>query len=375
MRQLLPALLVAACSPPEPELNREPACRHTGHGAALTWTIPVKDRVLLDAWCATVGPPVIRLAGDSTTTTRPDSVVVIAWNVHIGGGNLEALVRDLRQGRFTNGEPVQHFVVLLQEALRIADTLPTVSPGEVPDRVVDVNEGDGTRSDVVRTAATLGLALVYVPSMRNGATHAEDRGNAILSSLPLSRPFAVELPFERQRRVSVGASIQLADTTILVTSVHFENRSRELLNSFGGGRLRQATAMVRALPTDAPVILGGDLNTWFLRDAELTLRLLQRNFPSTPSIEIGATYSLFGLGRTTDHLFFRLPRDWHATFRRINDMYGSDHYPVIGVAAYARARQADSTSLSLSALRPAAGRCCRSAGSDANQPGYHSSTD
>ena len=48
--------------------------------------------------------------------------------------------------------------------------------------------------------------------MRNGNTSenpASDRGSAILSTLPLSEPIAVELPGERQRRVAIIATIAL----------------------------------------------------------------------------------------------------------------------------------------------------------------------
>ena len=70
--------------------------------------------------------------------------------------------------------------------------------------------------DIVAISRELGLSLIYVPSMRNGGSPddpAEDRGNAILSTLPLSEPVAVELPGERQRRVVIiakAASISVA---------------------------------------------------------------------------------------------------------------------------------------------------------------------
>ena len=51
--------------------------------------------------------------------------------------------------------------------------------------------------------------MLYAPSMRNGesAGGGEDRGNAIVSTLPLADPTVIELPLERQRRVVVAASI------------------------------------------------------------------------------------------------------------------------------------------------------------------------
>ena len=62
--------------------------------------------------------------------------------------------------------------------------------------------------DIDDHAATLGLSMLYVPSMRNGPELREDRGNAIISTEPLLDPFALELPLARQRRVALGAAIR-----------------------------------------------------------------------------------------------------------------------------------------------------------------------
>jgi hypothetical protein len=31
-----------------------------------------------------------------------------------------------------------------------------------------------------------------------------------------------------------------------------------------------------------------------------------------------------------DYLFFNLPQDWSASTQRLDDRFGSDHYPVLG---------------------------------------------
>jgi len=285
------------------------------------------NRAALDAWCATVGTPAIDTTGAIPRSAPPDSFAIVAWNVHVGGGNLDRFVQDLREGRLTNGRQVENFVLLIQEALRTSDSLPPVRPDEVPDRIVAFDQRDSTRTDIVEAARRLGLAYIYVPSMRNG-TADEDRGNAILSTIPLRHALAIELPLERQRRVTVAASIEVADTTFAVVSVHLENVSSDLLMSFGSGRLRQAAALMRVLRRNTPTIIGGDLNTWFAESGEPALRFMREYFPRSPDVEIGATHR--GYGRTTDHLFFRLPPGWRASYGRVNDAYGSDHYPVLG---------------------------------------------
>jgi endonuclease/exonuclease/phosphatase (EEP) superfamily protein YafD len=75
-----------------------------------------------------------------------------------------------------------------------------------------------------------------------------------------------------------------------------------------------------------PLILGGDFNTWsgFLDQAYLTLA---RRFPATRVVDRRATFR--GLLRL-DHLFFRLEPGWTAGFRRADERFGSDHFPLVG---------------------------------------------
>ena len=187
------------------------------HGQPLTvavdWRLPDNrdNHAPLLARCRAVGPAVIDAlpAADIVPGASATAVLTIAtWNTHVGGGDVRAFVAALRSGALTSGEPVR--------ALR------AVPPGSVPAR--DGHPADrsrrrgrrqaprriaalGPREDVVSAAASLGLALSYVPSTRNGADDVEDRGNAILSTLPLSGFAAVELPFGRYRRVAVAATI------------------------------------------------------------------------------------------------------------------------------------------------------------------------
>ena len=172
----------------------------------------------------------------------------------------------------------------------------------------------------------LGLSLIYVPSMRNGASAddpAEDRGSAILSTLPLSEPIAIELPGERQRRVVIiarAASVSLA-------VVH--------LDALGGGRrLRmfwtpwmrdvQVRSTAGLLP-EGPLVIGADLNTWHGRD-ELAARFLGDLFRATP-----LSVDRHGLGlRVLDYMFFRAGPDRRARYRQVEHRYGSDHRPLVG---------------------------------------------
>jgi endonuclease/exonuclease/phosphatase family metal-dependent hydrolase len=288
------------------------------------------------AWCDAVGP-VLTLAG--VPTTEPvDELVVVTWNIHVGGGDLVRFVDDLRRGDVT-GRPTATFVLLLQEAYRAGGEVPSPPPQRL---VAPIREAppSGERLDIAEIARRLGLHLFYAPSMPNGATAAdapaEDRGNAILSTLPLAELAAVELPFEVQRRVAVAATIggvtqRGARWTLRLASGHLDTRSRwsRVLDSFGTGRGRQANALGSWLEGDA-VLLGADLNTWgpgFLEDA---LEILYRRFPqSVRGSE--ATYNAGGvLGRRLDHLLYRLPSG-RVDVQRVASRYGSDHHPLVGV--------------------------------------------
>jgi endonuclease/exonuclease/phosphatase (EEP) superfamily protein YafD len=180
--------------------------------------------------------------------------------------------------------------------------------------------------DIVRVSGDLSASLIYVPSMRNGASAAdaaEDRGSAIVSTLPLFNPVAVELPGERQRRVMITAQIG----SFSVAVVHLDalggwNRLRLFWTPWmRNAQLRSAVSM---LP-DGPLVVGADLNTWHGRD-ELSARSLERAFRTTP-----LAVERQGLGlRVLDYMFFRAAPPQRARYHQVARRYGSDHRPLVG---------------------------------------------
>jgi endonuclease/exonuclease/phosphatase family metal-dependent hydrolase len=177
--------------------------------------------------------------------------------------------------------------------------------------------------------------------MRNGPTGStaipEDRGNAILSTLPLSDFTAIELPFEIYRRVNAAANVRgvTSDGTpwkLTLASVHLATRTGfpRYFVSAGTGRLRQAKATVAALP-ESNVVLGGDFNTWALGSIEGALHHIRRFYRQPEKLDRKGTTKLkFFPDRRIDYIFFRLPAGRTAWYHRIDDAYGSDHYPLIG---------------------------------------------
>jgi endonuclease/exonuclease/phosphatase family metal-dependent hydrolase len=314
----------------------EPTCRESPGSNGIRWTRgPEADRAQLDRWCAAVGAPLLRPASRESLVLGADDLVVMVWNTQVGAGAVDRLVEDLRAGRLTGGEPVRHFALLLQEVHRALDgVVASPPPGARTARHIAPRR---EASDVGSMARDLDLHLLYVPSMRNGGSSqsAQDRGNAILSTLPLRDPWALELPLERERRVAVAARVDFgaANDSLLLTSAHFDNRSswQGALRSFGRGRTRQARWLARSLRDEPAVALGGDFNTWLRGNGAPALGLLRESFPLPVASPRQPTLivPLFP-DRAVDHLFFRLPAGWTAGYRVAEDHYGSDHRPLLG---------------------------------------------
>ena len=326
-----------------------------------------EDRRFQDAWCLGVGPAVVheapepigeelvaraegaRAATDSVwnvarasrgprTSELPviDSLLIIAYNAHIGAGDLDRLVTDARQGRLT-GAPVTHFILLLQEVHR--EGLGVPSDEDLPR---DAPSGSRTpepdRTGIVEWAEALSMHLFYAPSMRNGVGYGvpEDRGNAILSTLPLSNLKALELPAGIQRRVATVADVSGRTSagrewTLAVASAHLDNAALSRpLASLGSVRALQASGLVRMLPDEGPLVVGGDFNTWFQQTEERAYRIMRDDFPYPIQPQTAPTAERLGEGRTIDWMFFRGPSGWTFDDARAALNYGSDHYPVYG---------------------------------------------
>lgn len=270
-----------------------------------------------------------------------ESLLVVVWNAHVGAGDLAGLIADLRSGTVT-GSPEHRFVLLLQEVHRAGAAVPASVPewGQVARRSGD---DEGGRPDVVRVAREQGLSLLYAPSMRNGADDdggpPEDRGNAILSSLPLANPTLIELPWERQRRVAVAATVVSRtrdgrDWQVRMISAHLDNRARfgQIHRSFGAARLRQASELARVFSGPGPAVLGADLNTWEAGAEAGAVRALREAFPLPESIPDRPTAPLPWIlpDLQLDYMMFRLPEGWEGGYRVLDGTWGSDHRPLVG---------------------------------------------
>ncbi len=301
---------------------------------AIVWHVPAaaSDAAKLARWRAGVGPAVVQ-APPSAHSSAADTVTIASWNTALGEADLPRFVSTLPN----QGGPI---VLLLQEVVR--------GGPEVPDRLPP-GTGFGRRhggaslgpafQEIEAIARGLGFGVYYVPSMRNGSPSAsdEDRGNAILSNLPLTELMAIELPFERQRRVAIGATIAGRTTAgapwrLRIVCAHLDNigSAKRVYVGAEYGRTRQARGLLSLLAGTEPTILAGDFNTWygFVDQAYVEL---SRAFPETRVLDRRRTFH--GMLRL-DHVFYRLAPGWHAEFRRGASRFGSDHYPIVGTVCF-----------------------------------------
>jgi endonuclease/exonuclease/phosphatase family metal-dependent hydrolase len=296
------------------------------------------ERLRLEGWRRNVGAPVaLDLA--PTAAAEPSSLVVLSWNVWIGRGKLHQLVCRIRDGEFARlgAEPDLPLLILIQEAYRRDSTLPPVSSGPAG-RVLVAQLGP--QEDIVQTARSLGLNLRYAPSMRNGAL-ASDRGNAILSTLPLRDAHAIELPLVLQRRVAVSAELVLGGRGLRVVSAHLDPRGPPGHRWLGAaGRERQARHLIDSL-AESSVVLGADLNlgrgryerAWrALADAGFTFGIppsvpaWRHTFHALPRLVLDYLLMRDGSGIISQARVHRL--DEHPQDRGPR-VFGSDHHPLL----------------------------------------------
>ena len=171
--------------------------------------------------------------------------------------------------------------------------------------------------------------------MRNGAELREDRGNAIISTEPLLDPFALELPLARQRRVALGAAVRVQTSDgpkrLELMDAHLEPvSSAKTLWVFKNPRAGQVRAILD--PLDTPryasdevvgIVLGGDFNT-VQSGADEDAYHLARAWATGLVREDARNTHLMG---RLDFLFFRMADGWTASTRRLDERFGSDHYP------------------------------------------------
>jgi endonuclease/exonuclease/phosphatase family metal-dependent hydrolase len=298
------------------------------------------ERLRLDAWRRNVGDHVkLDLTpAAALDSPEPSSLIILCWNLWIGRGRLREVVARIRNGEYATlgAEPALPLVVLAQEAYRSDSSVPPLQGGRAGRLLVAGLQ----QEDIVEAARDLGMNLRYAPSMRNGATQS-DRGNAVLSTLPLHDAQALELPLVLQRRVAVTTALIIGGTRLRLVSAHLDPRGPPGYKWLGAaGRALQTQYLVSSVEDDT-VVLGADLNLGRGR-YEPSWRLLN---------EAGFSFGIPPTSPRWRHTYHALPRlvlDYvlvrdrvgvvsYATVHRLDEdprdrgprVFGSDHHPLL----------------------------------------------
>jgi endonuclease/exonuclease/phosphatase family metal-dependent hydrolase len=314
-----PTILRKSAAPPCDVARRAPT--------AVDWFGPeeAEQRARLSAWCESVGPAIVIAPGlaDAPVNVFEHGLVVVTWNVHEGGGDLQRFLAWLRERTAARSAGAPAVIVLVQEAYRGGDDVPAAVPPDVKSPGA-IRPKRAANSDIAVLAEQTRLWLAYVPSMRNGPRVREDRGCAILSTLPLSDVAGIELPWVSQRRVAVMATVTArlgeAPWRLRAISIHLDNRP---------GRSRQAAALAGLAATyrsdGLPIVIGGDLNTWF-GPREDAVRNLDAAIPRVRECGNGPTAAL---RLHLDYLFTTLAPEMRRGCEVAADAFGSDHHPTV----------------------------------------------
>jgi endonuclease/exonuclease/phosphatase family metal-dependent hydrolase len=309
------SLSAVACAPVHMQVEPVlPLCRTVlpPDGQPVRWIAPFDDddRRNLRSWCDAVGPVVIHEAGPRPQGgSRP--VTIVSWNMAVGKGDLSTLLEEVR------GKDAE-VILLLQEAYR-AKTLPaTCSNGSGRAGALGHPRESGSK-DIVELATDLHMNAVYAPSMRNGmdcsAEPREDRGNAILSTLPIADVAVIELPFAQQRRVAIAARI---GGSMGVISTHFDTVR-------GHSRMAEAIDQaVKILDWKQLLVVGGDFNSALPLDRGL--HEMRQHFTEL-DCGTGPTHQF---GGRLDHMFIAAgDRPFPCRTGTAAQRHGSDHSPLI----------------------------------------------
>ena len=72
-------------------------CREADTGGSVEWVsaFPPGEASLDSLWCSTVGGTLVEDHTDDTTAPT-DSIAIITWNTHVGGGDIMRFIADLR---------------------------------------------------------------------------------------------------------------------------------------------------------------------------------------------------------------------------------------------------------------------------------------
>ena len=124
-RRVLPLLILALTAGNLASTRADSlACLRPVSG--VTWLRWEQEQQTLDLWCQSVGPPVFTTAPNRTGEIS--RLMVLSWNVHVGGADVEKLIAETLGLLSEDGTGL---VLLLQETFRAGVDVPESYPHDL----------------------------------------------------------------------------------------------------------------------------------------------------------------------------------------------------------------------------------------------------
>jgi endonuclease/exonuclease/phosphatase family metal-dependent hydrolase len=237
-------------------------------------------------------------------STLPDSISVVTFNIK-KARKIQLAIDELQQLR----KQKEVDIYLLQEM-----------------------DEQGTEA----IASAMHLNYLYIP-ISYDRSDKKNIGNAILTRGTITNPEKLILPHakwqnQQRRDVTIG-EVTIHDKKILVFSAHTETFAMSRKD-----RMDQVDAIISREKILHPeykyVVVGGDFNTVFSKDAAMVVQRFNNSGFNWPTSEVGCTAKgMLGLVKpTNDYLFTRGLKLVNAY--ALNTSRSSDHYPVVATFSY-----------------------------------------
>jgi endonuclease/exonuclease/phosphatase family metal-dependent hydrolase len=232
----------------------------------------------------------------SRNAQTPTTLRLLAYNIHHGAGNDEAL--DLE---------------------RIARLIRSLDPPPVALQEVDVGTArTGGVDQPAELGRLTGMHHVFGPFMDY---QGGEYGMAVLSSLPILGSDNHRLPEGPEPRSALAVRVQLPDAggELTFAGIHFYRTLEE--------RMAQARELLAQLAAAGPVILAGDFNS---EPDSPVMGLIGESFVLPEKGGDRDTFPAWQPDREIDYLAFR-PRERFAVLesRVVEETVASDHRPVL----------------------------------------------
>jgi endonuclease/exonuclease/phosphatase family metal-dependent hydrolase len=179
--------------------------------------------------------------------------------------------------RWRGGEDLKQLVKFLEDDPEIGNAI-----------VLGLQEVDrnkkrtGNQNTVKMLGDELGMYYAWAAPPVPKPSQEEETGVALLSPYPLSDIRRIVLPHEgpgQKRRVGLGATVKIGETSLRVYSVHSETR---MSMDKKIAQMKAALDDLAKYPKDMPAIVMGDLNTWESDAGTRTVKLFTGEGFHTP---------------------------------------------------------------------------------------------